>query len=80
MALTQKLLRLVNTVGFRHAGGGTISTVSRAVALIGFAGIRNLALSLVLLERMENKGRAQRLRERVPALPDGGLARPRAVP
>ena len=36
---------------------------SRAVALIGFAGIRNLALSLVLLERMENKGHAQRLRE-----------------
>ena len=62
VALTQKLLRLVNTAAYRHAGGG-ISTVSRAVALIGFAGIRNLALSLVLLERMENKGHAQRLRE-----------------
>jgi serine/threonine protein kinase len=63
VALTQKLLRLVNTASFRHTGGGGISTVSRAVALIGFAGIRNLALSLVLLERMENKGHAQRLRE-----------------
>ncbi len=63
VALTQKLLRLVNTAAYRHAGGGTISTVSRAVALIGFAGIRNLALSLVLLERMENKGHAQRLKE-----------------
>ncbi|HEY0954780.1 MAG TPA: HDOD domain-containing protein [Roseateles sp.] len=63
VALTQKLLRLVNTAAYRHAGGGGISTVSRAVALIGFAGIRNLALSLVLLERMENKGHAQRLRE-----------------
>lgn len=62
VALTQKLLRLVNTAAYRHAGGG-ISTVSRAVALIGFAGIRNLALSLVLLERMENKAHAQRLRE-----------------
>ncbi|MBW8848482.1 MAG: HDOD domain-containing protein [Burkholderiales bacterium] len=63
VALTQKLLRLVNTAQYRHTGGGGISTVSRAVALIGFAGIRNLALSLVLLERMENKGHAQRLRE-----------------
>lgn len=63
VALTQKLLRLVNTAAYRHNGGGGISTVSRAVALIGFAGIRNLALSLVLLERMENKGHAQRLRE-----------------
>lgn len=63
VALTHKLLRLVNTVQFTHAGGGTISTVSRAVALIGFAGIRNLALSLILLERMENKGHAQLLRE-----------------
>ena len=63
VALTQKLLRLVNTVQFSHAGGGTISTVSRAAALVGFAGIRNLALSLILLERMENKAHAQQLRE-----------------
>ena len=68
VALTQKLLRLVNTVNFKHAGGGGgsgggISTVSRAVALIGFAGIRNMALSLIFLERMENKGHAQLLRE-----------------
>jgi len=63
VALTQKLLRLVNTAQFRHMGGGGIGTVSRAVALIGFAGIRNLALSLVLLERMENKGHARRLHE-----------------
>ncbi len=63
VALTHKLLRLVNTVQFSHAGGGTISTVSRAVALVGFAGVRNLALSLILLERMENKAHAQQLRE-----------------
>ncbi|WP_077037466.1 serine/threonine protein kinase [Pelomonas sp. KK5] len=63
VALTHKLLRLVNTVQFSHAGGGTVSTVSRAVALVGFAGIRNLALSLILLERMENKAHAQQLRE-----------------
>ncbi|HEV7913368.1 MAG TPA: HDOD domain-containing protein [Albitalea sp.] len=63
VALTNKLLRLVNTASYRHAGGGTISTVSRAVALVGFAGIRNMALSLVLLEHMHDKGHANQLKE-----------------
>lgn len=63
VALTNKLLRMVNTVHYSSAGGGTISTVSRAVALIGFAGIRNMALSLVLLEHMKDKSHANRLRE-----------------
>ncbi|HSW07679.1 protein kinase domain-containing protein [Aquabacterium sp.] len=63
VALTNKLLRMVNTVHYSSAGGGSISTVSRAVALVGFAGIRNMALSLVLLEHMKDKGHAIRLRE-----------------
>jgi serine/threonine protein kinase len=63
VALTNKLLRLVNSASYRHAGGGTISTVSRAVALVGFAGIRNMALSLVLLEHMNDKGHASQLKE-----------------
>jgi len=62
VALTHKLLRLVNTVQFSQASG-SVSTISRAVALVGFAGIRNLAMSLILLERMENQGHAQVLRE-----------------
>lgn len=76
VALTHKLLRLVNSAQFSHAGGGSISTVSRAAALIGFSGIRNLALSLILLERMENKTHAQQLREEfLRALMAGALAR-----
>ncbi|MDL2336657.1 MAG: HDOD domain-containing protein [Pseudomonadota bacterium] len=63
VALTNKLLRLVNTASYRHAGGGSISTVSRAAALIGFAGIRNMALSLVLLEHMQDRGHANLLKE-----------------
>jgi eukaryotic-like serine/threonine-protein kinase len=63
VALTQKLLRLVNTAHFRHVGAGEISTVSRATALIGFAGIRNMALSVVLLEHMKDQTHAQRMRE-----------------
>jgi HD-like signal output (HDOD) protein len=63
VALTNKLLRVVNSAHFSSAGGGSISTVSRAVALVGFAGIRNMALSLVLLEHMNDKGHANRLKE-----------------
>lgn len=62
VALTQKLLRLVNTAHFRRDAHG-VSTISRAVALVGLAGIRNLALSLVLVEHMKDKDHAQRLKE-----------------
>jgi serine/threonine protein kinase len=63
VALTNKLLRLVNTARYSQVGGGSINTVSRAVALIGFAGIRNMALSLVLLEHMNDKAHANLLKE-----------------
>lgn len=61
VALTNKLLRLVNSA--HYARGGSISTVSRAVTLVGFNGIRNMALSLVLLEHMQDKAHANVLKE-----------------
>jgi eukaryotic-like serine/threonine-protein kinase len=63
VALTNKLLRLVNGVNYAHAGGGTISTVSRAVSLVGFNAVRNMALSLVLLEHMQDKAHVGQLKE-----------------
>ena len=62
VALTNKLLRLVNTAHYSHAGGG-ISTVSRAVAVIGFTGVRNMAMSLLLLDHMHDKAHANQLKE-----------------
>lgn len=62
VALTQKLLRVVNTAHFRRAGTDPISTVSRAVALIGVGGVRNMALSLMLLDHMQDKAHAQQLK------------------
>ena len=61
VALTNKLLRLVNSV--HYSRGNSISTVSRAVSLVGFNGIRNMALSLVLLEHMQDKAHASVLKE-----------------
>ena len=61
VGLTNKLLRLVNSA--YYARGGSIGTVSRAVSLVGFNGIRNMALSLVLLEHMQDKAHANVLKE-----------------
>jgi serine/threonine protein kinase len=61
VALTNKLLRLVNTA--HYSRGSSISTVSRAVTLVGFNGIRNMALSLVLLEHMQDKAHANLLKD-----------------
>ena len=74
VALTNKLLRMVNTAHFSSAGGA-VSTISRAVALVGFAGIRNMALSLVLLEHMQDKTHASQLKDEfLRALMAGTLA------
>lgn len=75
VALTNKLLRMVNTVHFSSVAGGGVSTVSRAVAMVGFAGIRNMALSVILLEHMGDKGHAAQLKEEfLRALMAGTLA------
>lgn len=58
--LTQKLLRLVNSAFFRREEQ-SVSTIPRAVALVGLGAIRNLAVSLVLVEHMKDRDHAQRL-------------------
>ena len=63
VALTNKLLRLVNGANFSHISRDGISTVSRAVSLVGFNTVRTMALSLVLLDHMQNQQHAGQLRE-----------------
>lgn len=62
-ALTNKLLRLVNSAYFRPAGGGSISTVSRAVVVLGFEAVRNIAITVLLFEHLQNKVNANQLKE-----------------
>ncbi|WP_234085545.1 serine/threonine protein kinase [Azonexus sp. R2A61] len=62
-ALTNKLLRLVNSAYFRPAGGGSISTVSRAVIVLGFETVRNIAITVLLFEHLQNKANAEQLKE-----------------
>jgi len=62
-ALTNKILRVVNSAHYRSAAGGSISTVSRAIVVLGFNTIRSIAVSLILFEHLQNKGHAAQLKE-----------------
>lgn len=75
-ALTNKLLKLANVAFYSQVGGGAISTISRAVVILGFDAVRSIALSLILLDNLENRAHAQHLKEEfVKVLYAGMLAR-----
>ncbi|MFN3751298.1 MAG: HDOD domain-containing protein [Thiobacillus sp.] len=76
VALTSKLLKLANVAYYNQVGGGSISTISRAVVVLGFDAVRSIALSLILFDNLENKAHAQQLKEEfVKVLYAGMLAR-----
>lgn len=62
-ALTNKILKLVNSAFYRQAGGGSISTVSRAITVLGFDVIRNIAITVLMFEHLEDKANARDLKE-----------------
>lgn len=61
--LTNKILRLVNSAFYRQVGGGNISTVSRAVIVLGFDAVRNIAITVLLFEHLQDKANARELKE-----------------
>ncbi len=63
-SLTNKLLKLVNTVSYAQFGG-QINTISKAVSIVGFESVRNIAMSLILLDFLQNKSQAQDLKDDV---------------
>lgn len=63
-ALTNKLLRQVNSPAYGQFGG-KISTISRAVMILGIEAVRNLAITLILFEHLQNKAQAAELKEEV---------------
>lgn len=62
-SLTNKILRLVNSVYYRQVGGGSISTISRAVLVLGFDAVRNISITVMLFEHLQNKVNANHLKE-----------------
>jgi len=74
-SLTNKLLRLVNSA-FYGPFSGRITTVSRAVVLLGFEQVRIAAASLLILEGLKNKDLQVALQEAVArSLVSGFIAR-----
>lgn len=63
-ALTNKLLKVVNTVSYGQFGG-KINTISKAVVIIGFETVRNIAMTLILLEFLQNKAQASELKDEI---------------
>jgi HD-like signal output (HDOD) protein len=63
VALTSKILKLVNSSFYKPAGAGTISTISHAVVILGFDTIRNIVISLLLFDQMQNRSQAKQLME-----------------
>jgi HD-like signal output (HDOD) protein len=57
--LAQKLLRLVNTAAF--AQRGQVTTISRAVLLLGFERVRNVASGLILFEHLQAQAKTSEL-------------------
>ena len=63
-SLTNKLLKLVNTTSYSQFGG-KINTISKAVSILGFESVRNIAMTIILLDFLQNKSQAQELKDDV---------------
>jgi HD-like signal output (HDOD) protein len=61
VALTQKILRLVNTAQYSQFASARISTISRAIVILGVDTIRSLTVSLLLMDQIRDRGRAAAL-------------------
>jgi len=61
-SLTNKLLKMVNTVSYSQFGG-KINTISKTVSILGFETVRNIAMSLIVMDFLQNKSQAQELKD-----------------
>lgn len=62
VALTQKILRLANTVFYRTYFSAPVTTISRAIFLLGFDTIKISALTMLLVDSLSNSKQAQNVR------------------
>lgn len=61
-ALTNKILKVVNSAYYGRFAG-KISTVSRAIVVLGVDSVRSMAASLIFFEHMSNKAVARKLKK-----------------
>lgn len=60
-ALTNKILRLVNSVHYGQFSVTRISTISRAIVILGVDAIRNMTISLMLFDQIRDRAQAEAL-------------------
>ncbi|MDA8327925.1 MAG: HDOD domain-containing protein [Betaproteobacteria bacterium] len=68
MALTQKILSVANTAGYRTASGAPVTTISKAIFLLGFDMVKTIALTMLLAEGLSGRSAAQVRQELVQAV------------
>lgn len=62
VALTQRILRMANTVRYRTASGTSVTTISRAISLLGFDNVKTTALAMLLVDALSNSEHAYSVR------------------
>ncbi len=62
VALTQRILRLSNTAQYRTASGTNVTTISRAISLLGFDNVKTTALAMLLVDALANTAHEQSVR------------------
>jgi HD-like signal output (HDOD) protein len=67
VALTQRILRLANTVRYRTASGTAVTTVSRAISLLGFDNVKTTALAMLLVDALASSEHAHSVRAELEA-------------
>lgn len=55
VALTQKILRIANTVEYRNYSNAPVTTVSKAIFMLGFDVIKTSALAMLLVDGMSGR-------------------------
>jgi HD-like signal output (HDOD) protein len=62
VALTQRILRLSNTAQYRTVSGTSVTTISRAISLLGFDNVKATALMMLLVDALASSAHAQSVR------------------
>ena len=63
VGLTQKILRLSNTVQYRTISGAAVTTISRSIFLLGFDTVKTNALAMLLVDFFKDKAQASSVRK-----------------
>ena len=74
--LTQRILAIANSVGYRLHSGSGVSTVSKAIVVIGFEQVKVIALGMMFVDQIPDQERAAAMKaELIRALQASLLAR-----